>query len=106
MGALFNPINRRGERTKWGLVSYTVLMFLVATGEAAMAFDFQSISYLDNREFSGIEGVMSPGPLGYQSFIFSDVPTTVANSMFLLNGWLTDGLLVILFICEVTHPGC
>ena len=94
MAALFDPVHRRGERTKWGLVSYTVLMFLVATAQTATVWYLRVSSYVDNREFPGIEGAISPGPVGYRSFIFSDVPTTVSNSMLFLNGRFADGLLV------------
>lgn len=38
--------------------------------------------------------MVPPGPLGYQSFIFSDVLTIVPDVMFLLNGCLADALLV------------
>ena len=103
MAALFDPVHRRGERTKWGLVSYTVLMFLVATAQTAMSWYIRVISYVDNREFPGIEGAISPGPVGYRSFIFSDVSTTVSNSdMFFLNGWFADGFLVnsVYFLCS------
>ena len=94
MAALFDPAHRRGERTKWGLVSYTVLMFLVATVLVGMGIYTQSNSYIDNREFPGIGDVVAPGPLGYQSLTFSDTSMIIANSIFYLNGWLADGLLV------------
>ena len=94
MAALFNPACRRGEGIKWGLTCYTVVMFLVATVVTGMGFDLQSNSYINNRKFPGVGNVLPPGPLGYQSFIFSDEFTTASNFMFFLNGWLADGLLV------------
>ena len=77
MAALFDSINRRGERIKWGLVAYTVAMFSIATALTGMQFNIRSISYIDNREFPGVEGVLPPGPLGYQSFIWSGALTSV-----------------------------
>ena len=94
MTALFDPVHRRGERTKWGLVSYTILMFSIATVLTGMGINVQSNSYINDREFPGVEDVLAPGPLGYQLFVSSDMPTIVSNSMFFLNGWLADGLLV------------
>jgi hypothetical protein len=60
MAALFNPANRRREGIKWGLVSYTVVMFSFVTVFTAMNLNIQSISYIDNREFPGVEGVLPP----------------------------------------------
>ena len=94
MGALFNPIHRRRNGIKWGLVSYAVAMFVFVTVFTAMNDHIQSISYIDDREFPGVEGVFPPGPLGYQLFIYSDVISIIPNLMFLLNNWLADGLLV------------
>ena len=94
MGALINPVNRRGQGIKWGLVSYTVVMFVFVTIYTTMNLNIQSISYIDNREFPGIEGVLPPGPFGYQWFIYSKALCVISNAMFLLNNWLADGLLV------------
>ena len=95
MAALLNPAHRRGERITWWLVSYTAVIFSSTTALNAMQLNIQSICYIDNREFSGVEGVLPPGPLGYLSSIFSDALTTVPDFMFLLfNGWLADGLMV------------
>ena len=71
-----------------------MLMFLVATALAGMGINAQSNSYINNREFPGVANVLLPGPLGYQSSVFSDAPMIVSNSMFYLNSWLGDGLLV------------
>jgi len=67
----------------------------------AMNLNIQSISYIDNREFPGVEGVLPPGPIGYQWSIYSNVLTVVPNLMFLLNNWLADGLL--LYRCYVIY---
>ena len=65
-----------------------------------------SISYIDNRKFPGVEGVVPPGPLGYQFFTFPDACSIIPNFMFLLNGWFADGLLVhFSFDAALTFPG-
>ena len=94
MAALLDPVNRRREGVKWGLVTYTVVMFSFVTVFTAMNLNVQSISFIDNREFPGVEGVLPPGPLGYQFFIYSKALSVIPNVMFLLNNWLADGLLV------------
>lgn len=38
-----------------------------------MYLDILSFSYIDNREFPGVEGVAPSGPLGYQWFISSGI---------------------------------
>ena len=93
MAALFDPIHRRGEGIKWGLVSYTVVMFSLATVQTALNLDIQSISYIDNRAFSG-EGVIEPGPLGYQVTIITDALDIVPTAVLVLSNCLADGLLV------------
>ena len=94
MAALFNPDHRGGERVKWGLVSYTVLMFSLVTVETTLLLDVQSLSYINYREFPGFEVLIPPGPYGYQLFISSEAISIVPSVMFLLNNWLADGLLV------------
>ena len=94
MAALLNPVHRRKEGIKWGAVSYTMASFLLATVRLAAEFDIQSISYIDNREFPGIKGVLPPGPLGYQSLIYSHVLSIIPNLACVLNNLLADGLLV------------
>ena len=106
MVALLNPVSCRGAPIKWGLTSYTVVMFLLAIVGAAMSLDILSISYIDNREFPGAEGVIFPGPLGYQLFISPEALSIIPNVMLTLSNWLADGLLVSsLFNCCITHPG-
>ena len=105
MAALFNPVYRRGERIKWGLVSYTLAMFSLVTVQTALNLDTQSISYIDNRAFSDIKGLIEPGPLGYQVSIITDALAIVPDVMFALSTWLADGLLVSsLFSITFTCP--
>ena len=100
MVALLDPVHRRGERIKWGLVSYTMVMFsLVTIGNAVYPY-LESISYIDNREFSGIEGVVGPGPLAYQMFVAPIVLQIIPNVSFTLSNWLADGLLVS-YLCDL-----
>lgn len=69
-------------------------MFSFVTIYTATGLDLQSISYIDNRDFPGIDGVLSPGPLGYQFLIYSNAINVVPTLMFQFNNWLADGLLV------------
>ena len=94
MEALFNSINRARESIKWGLALHTAAMFTFATVYTATTLDLQSISFIDNREFPGADGVMPSGPVGYQLFVYSNAIGVVPRVMCLLNNWLTDGLLV------------
>ena len=94
MATLFNPTRNREEPIRWGLVSYTVVMFLVVTVENAMNLYVQSISYIDNREYPGAGGITSPGPFGYIVSVGSEAINIIPNVLFLINSWLADGLLV------------
>ena len=94
MTALFNPIYHRGGGVKWGLVSYTAVMFLLATVLTVMNLDIQSISYIDNRDFPGVEGKTDPGPYGYLVSIYNKAINVTPNAAFNLNNWLADGFLV------------
>ena len=112
MTALLSPVCRKGESIKWGLVTYTALMFSIATVYTAMNFNIQSTSFLDNREFS----VALPngrrllvGPILYQTTIRrTALGGLVPNIMFSLNNWLADGLLVSfsVFTSRPHSSGC
>ena len=91
---LLNPIHRRGKGVKWGLVSYTAVMFSLATVLTGMSLDLQSSCYIDNRDFSGVEDTMPPGPFGYQLSIAPKALNVTPGVMFTLSNWLADGLLV------------
>ena len=94
MAALFNPVHRRGEPIRWGLVSYAMIMFSAVTVGTTMQACVQSISSIDNREFPGVGGVLPPGPIGYQWIIKPMAISFVQNITFTLNNWLADGFLV------------
>lgn len=104
--SLINPVHRRGERIKWGLAFYIIAMFSIVTVFTAANLALQSISYIDNREYSGVNGMSLSGPCGYRKFIYSGAGGIILHLMFLLNGWLADGLLVgSLFDTTFTHQG-
>ena len=94
MSALFDPANRRGEGTKWGLIVYTVLMLSFVTIYTGMISEILSTSFVDNREFPGLGDKAPPGPIGFKFSIHPKAITVVSSLMFLLNNWLADGLLV------------
>ena len=106
MIGLFDPEHRRGKSIKWGLVSYTVVMFSILTVITAMSFNIFSITFIDNRQFSGVEGLIPPGPLGYSRSIAPMAIAFLPDAMTVFNNWLADGLLVSsLFDPAFTHPG-
>ena len=108
MAALFNPVYHKGEGIKWGLVSYIVAMFSLATAFTAMNLNTQSVSFIDNREcnYSARAPNLNSGPLIYQWFIRPTVLTIPPNLVFLLSYWLADGLLVSsLFDAAFIRPG-
>ena len=94
MGALLGPTSRIGGVAKWGLVAHTVAMFTFLTVLIATFSDVQSISFIDNRAFSGTDDAPWAGPLAYELFIYSKAVNVMPIIMFLLNNWLADGLLV------------
>ena len=105
MAGLFDPVHRRGEPVKWGLVSYTVVMFSIITVITVMNFVIQSISYVDNRKFPGVEDLVPAGPYGYLCSVLPFTLNPVPDSMSVVNGWLADGLLVSsLFDPAFAHP--
>ena len=73
---------------------HTMAMFSIVTIYTAVTLNIQSVSYVDNRGFPGVDGVLPPGPLGYQYLTHSKAIGVVPTVMFLLNNWLADGLLV------------
>ena len=92
MYGLFDPEHRRGKSIKWGLVSYTVVMFSILTVITAMSFNIFSITFIDNRQFSGVEGLIPPGPLGYSRSIAPMAIAFLPDAMTVFNNWLADGL--------------
>ena len=106
MTALFHPAYRRGEGIKWGFVCYTMVMFSLVTVLTGINLDIQSICYIDNRDFPGADGMIPPGPSGYEWFIAPSALNVTPNVMFALCNWLADGLLVSsLFDAAFTWPG-
>ena len=106
MTGLFDPEHHRGKRVKWGLVSYTVAMFSILTVTTAMNFNLFSITFIDNRQFPGVEGLISPGPFGYVKSIAPMPIAFLPDAMTIFNNWLADGLLVSSpFDPAFAHPG-
>ena len=94
MTALLSPVYRRGDRIKWGLVSYIVIMFSLATVLTGMDLNVQSISHIDNRDYPGVDGLIWPGPYGYYTIIYFKPINFIPTVAFVLNNWLADGFLV------------
>ena len=94
IAALVSPLNRKGEKVKWGLVGYSTVMFGLATTFTAMNVRLQQLSYIDNREFPGIPNVLPPGPIGWSLFMYSKALVIVPNACFIIANWMADGLLV------------
>ena len=94
MIALLNPTNRKGRRIEWGLISYTIVMFSLATIQTAASLYILSLCYIDNRDFPGLDDMTHSGPVGYAVFLDHEALAIVPNIMIFLNGWLADGLLV------------
>ena len=94
MGALLNPINRTRGGTKFGLMTYTVTMFSLATIITALQHYIQSVSYVDYRDFPGVSNPMGSGPAGYILSISTKAIQVVPTVIFTINFWLADGLLV------------
>ena len=95
MAGLFDPANRRRDDVKWGLVSYTVVVFSFATVFTGTTLNLGSVSFIDNREYPGsVKNNMAPGPLGYQAIIYQKAISIIPSLFFLLGYWLADGLLV------------
>ena len=105
MAALFNPVCCREGCIKWGLVTYTAVMFSLATILTTRNLDLLSILYI-NREFPSVEGVLPAGPHGHEWIVEIDAFCTVPNITFTLSNWLADGLLVsFLFYVVLICPG-
>ena len=104
--ALFSPVYRRGDPIKWGVATYTAVIFSFVTVLTTTNLYILSISYIDNREFPGVHDVVSPGPYGYQCSISPEALAIIPNVMFALSNWLADGLLVgsSLFDIAPAHP--
>jgi len=97
MSALLNLANHNKEGIRWGLVSYTVVMFSVVTVVNATSLSFEFVTDIDNREFPGGQygsSSLPPGPIGYSLLIGPTALGIVPNVASLSNYWLADALLV------------
>ena len=106
IAALFNPVYRRGEGIKWGFVSFTVIMFSLATVQTTINLNLMSICYIDNRDYPGVEGELPPGPAGYLGTVSLEPINVIPYAAIPLNSWLADGLLVgSLYDATFAPPG-
>lgn len=105
IAALFNPGRRKMYGINWGLVSYTVAMFSLATVFTTMNLTIGSVAYIDNREYPGVEDKAPPGPAGFYDYVIYKKPINLVSNVALISsGWLADGLLVSSsFGSEFTH---
>ena len=92
ISVLLSPVNSLKKGIKWALIAHTVLMFSFFTIPLGIILNMTSLSYVSNREFTGGAGIF-PGPFGYSGSVYNWV-TILFDSMFPLNQWLADGLLV------------
>jgi hypothetical protein len=95
MSALLDPVHHTTKAIKWGLVAHTLAMLFTSTIAVAINRNVFSSSFIDHREFHGVEDYPS-GPIGYYPFIVTNggALMDVSYLMFPLNQWLADGLLV------------
>lgn len=100
MTALLNPVNQTRGGVKWALVVHTGAMFSFVTIYTAINLAVQSISYIDNRDFTGAPQ-SPPGPFGYQFYISPEAISIIPSVVFVMNNWLADGLL--LYRCYITY---
>jgi hypothetical protein len=81
-------------------------MFSFVTIYTGATLDLQSLSFINNRSFPGVNDVSPPGPFGYQVLVNPEVIGIIPEAMWLLNTWLADGLLVSLVsiaVAQVSH---
>lgn len=100
LSTLLNPIDRTRGGIKWGFVAHVVLMFSLVTIYTAANLDLQSISYIDNREYPGLNDGF-PGPFNYEYLIYYKPISVISPVMFIMNYWLADGLL--LYRCFIIY---
>ena len=61
--------------------SHTVVMFSCVTVYTTGGLYLQSVSYIDNRGFSGVETIPA-GPIGYQFLVVTDPLNSACYFMF------------------------
>ena len=82
------------KSVKWGLVAYTVVLFLFLSTRIVINRYQMFAEYIGNRGFPGDDD-FPPGPVGYEVAYFAvSTPTNVYTTMFPLSQWLAGGLLV------------
>ena len=94
MVALLSPVNHMRRGVNWGLVVHTATMFLLVTIYVTMTLYVLFSSFTDGRDFTGVDGVVPPGLIGYQLLDHPKAIDIVPTVMLILTNWLADGLLV------------
>ena len=102
MGVLLSPTNTIRGAKKWTLVAHTVAMFAFLTIPTGIGLNFSSTRYINNRGFPG-DNEFPPGPIGYDYIVRTKVANVVFMTMFPLNQWLADGLLVGLISSSIAR---
>ena len=89
-------------------MAHTVALFSVATTSFVAGIYLFPISYIDDREFPGVDGG-TPGPFGYVYLPRFLAVRCVSDASVLVNQWLVDGLLVsptLNSATQVLNLGC
>ena len=81
MAVLLDPVHRRGEGIRWGLVSHTVVLSSFVTIFTVMNLNDRLVEYMRLDPFLSKD-------IGFE------VPPSVLTLIFLLNYWLAAGFLV------------
>ena len=100
---LLDPVNHTRGGIRWPYVAYSTTMFLFVTIYTAVTIHLQSTSFINNRNFPGVDGSSLSGPVGYQIFIYPKPIRVVLDFIFLLNNLLADSLLVS-SVSKPCHP--
>ncbi|KIJ63973.1 hypothetical protein HYDPIDRAFT_154930 [Hydnomerulius pinastri MD-312] len=81
---------------RWGLMTYTLLMFSCSTIFVALDSTLFRNAFVDYRNYPG-------GPIGYSVATYDAPMSITANAFFMLANWLADGLL--LYRCLIVYSG-
>lgn len=100
ISASLSPANPTRGNIKWKLVAHTAAIFTFITIFTAVTLNSQSEFYIDNREFPRFDGT-TPPPITGSLFDYSKAIGIVSTVTFVLNSWLSDGLL--LYRCYIIY---
>ena len=104
MGAMLDPANRTTGGIKWGLVAHTVVMFSLVTTFTAIELNSQSFTYVDDRQFlDALYASYYSAGFFVPTYLERQTGELTPNTLFVLNNWLADGLLVSLLFNQLTQ---